>query len=157
MPLVLNGTGTITGLQAGGLPDATVLTADIADANITAAKLSGAQSGSAPIYGCRAWCVFDGRTTGTNAPTAGGNVSTVQRLGAGSYQLTFATAMADANYCVVATGSTSTSSGTGGTNIYAMTSFSPFTNTVVAPTTTTVNIGMSSATDAAWVQVAIFR
>lgn len=38
MPLVLNGTGTITGLQAGGLPDATVLTADIADGAITPAK-----------------------------------------------------------------------------------------------------------------------
>jgi hypothetical protein len=71
-----------------------------ADGSITPAKLNGAQSGSAPIFGARAWCRFNGTTTGTNAPTAGGNVSTVARTGAGVYTITFATAMEDANYCV---------------------------------------------------------
>ena len=35
--------------------DANVTTAKIADANITATKLNGAQTGSAPIYGIRAF------------------------------------------------------------------------------------------------------
>jgi hypothetical protein len=40
MPITIDGSGTITGLSAGGLPDATIVTADIADANVTAAKLA---------------------------------------------------------------------------------------------------------------------
>jgi hypothetical protein len=112
MPISIDGTGTITGLSAGGLPDLSITTADIADSAITTAKianaavvaadLSGAQTGSAPIYGVRAWCTFNGATTGTNAPTSGGNVSTVARTATGSYTITFSTAMATANYCVTA-------------------------------------------------------
>jgi len=71
-----------------------------ADGSITAPKLSGAQTGSAPIFGARAWCRFNGTTTGTNAPTAGGNVSTVARTAVGAYTITFATAMEDGNYCI---------------------------------------------------------
>lgn len=100
MPISITGTGTITGLSAGGLPDDCITTAEIAGSAVTPAKLSGAQTGSAPIFGARAWCRFNGTTTGTNAPTAGGNVSTVARTGVGTYTITFATAMEDANYCV---------------------------------------------------------
>ena len=39
--------------------DANVTTAKIADANITATKLDGAQTGTAPIYGIRAWANFN--------------------------------------------------------------------------------------------------
>jgi len=112
MPISINGTGTITGISAGGLPDDCITTADIAGsavttakvnaASITAAKLDGAQTGSAPIFGARAWCRFNGTTTGTNAPTAGGNVSTVARTGSGIYVITFTTPIDDANYCVQA-------------------------------------------------------
>lgn len=45
MPMTINGSGTITGLTPGGLPDASVLTADIADNAITPAKT---QSGLLP-------------------------------------------------------------------------------------------------------------
>jgi hypothetical protein len=48
-------------LATGALPAAiTVTTANVVDASITPAKLSGAQTGSAPIYGCRAWVNIDG-------------------------------------------------------------------------------------------------
>jgi hypothetical protein len=51
-------------LATGALPAAiTVTTANMVDASITAAKLNGAQTGSAPIYGCRAWVNFDGTLT----------------------------------------------------------------------------------------------
>jgi hypothetical protein len=108
MPITINGSGTVTGISAGGLPDASVLTADIADANITAAKLSGAQTGSAPIYGCRAWVNFDGTrneadtgasTNGANVKIrASGNVTSVLKNATGDYTVNFTTAMADANY-----------------------------------------------------------
>lgn len=100
MTMVLSGDGTVTGLVAGGLPDATVQTADIMDAAITPAKLSGGQSGSAPVFGVRAWCTFNGITAGTNAPTSGGNVSTVQKHGTGDYTVTFTTALPDGAYAL---------------------------------------------------------
>jgi hypothetical protein len=51
-------------IATGALPAAiTVTTANVVDASVTAAKLSGAQTGSAPIYGCRAWVNFDGTLT----------------------------------------------------------------------------------------------
>jgi len=86
MPMTLSGDGTITGLAAGGLPDA----------SITAAELSGAQNGSAPIYGARAWVNFNG--TGTVAIRASGNVSSITDNGAGDYTINFTIAMSDANY-----------------------------------------------------------
>ncbi len=96
MPMTLSGDGTITGLAAGGLPDSSIVTADIANAAITAAKLDGAQSGSAPIYGARAWVNFNG--TGTVAIRASGNVSSITDGGTGAYTVNFTTAMPDANY-----------------------------------------------------------
>ena len=45
-------------------------TANLVDASVTAAKLSGAQTGSAPIYGCRAWVNFDGTLTNVTDPIA---------------------------------------------------------------------------------------
>lgn len=98
MPITINGSGTITGISAGGLPDGSITTADIADANITAAKLSGASNGSAPIYAARAWVNFNG--TGTVAIRASGNVSSITDNGTGDYTVNFTTAMPDVNYSV---------------------------------------------------------
>lgn len=44
-PLIFDGAGTISGLQAGGLPDSSVTSADIADAAVTAAKLAAGAGG----------------------------------------------------------------------------------------------------------------
>ena len=96
--MTLSGDGSITGLAAGGLPDATVTTAEIVDAAVTAAKMSGAQSGSAPIYGARAWVSFNG--TGTVAIRGSGNVSSITDNGTGDYTVNFTTAIADTNYAV---------------------------------------------------------
>ena len=118
MPITINGSGTVTGISAGGLPDASIVaddlasnavttakiadanitTAKVADANITAAKLDGAQSGSAPIYGARAWVNFNG--TGVVAIRASGNVSSITDNNTGLYTVNFTTAMVDGNYTV---------------------------------------------------------
>lgn len=87
----------------------TVAAAGIADGAITPAKLNGAQSGLAPIYGCRAWVNFDGTrdSTGTSNLNntnrfirASGNVSSVLRNATGDYTITFTIAMQDNSYCV---------------------------------------------------------
>lgn len=93
------------------LPDSNIGTSKIANAAVTAAKLDGAQTGSAPIYGCRAWVVFNGsRNVGdTGASTNGnpvkiigsGNVTSVVKVSAGNFTVNFTTALPNTNYAVV--------------------------------------------------------
>ena len=87
------------------LDNTSVTTAKVADANITAAKLSGGQSGSAPVFGARSWVNFDGTgTVGANQTIIGsGNVASVYKNSTGNYTITFTTALPNANYCVVGT------------------------------------------------------
>lgn len=68
-------------------------------------------SGTAPIFGARAWVTFNGfrDTTGVVSATAtnrqllsSGNVASVMRLSAGIYEIVFTTAMPNANYVAVA-------------------------------------------------------
>jgi len=69
-----------------------------ADASITPAKMSGAQSGSAPAYATRGWVNFNG--TGTIAIRASGNVSSITDGGTGIYTVNWAIPMASAEYSV---------------------------------------------------------
>lgn len=85
------------------LTNKTINASQLVDASITAAKLDGSQSGSAPIYAARAWVNFNG--TGTIAIVASGNVSSLVDGGVGTYTVNFTTALQDANY-VVTQGST---------------------------------------------------
>jgi len=108
---VLRRNGTTMGfgaVSAGGL----------AAAAVTAPKLDGVGKdmsgavlavGTAPVFGIRAWVLFDGtrNATDTGASVNGGtvkilgagNVASVTRtVGVGRFQVTFTTAMAHANY-----------------------------------------------------------
>jgi len=63
-------------------------------------------TGSAPVYGCRAWVAFEGDNAfspnpSTSAIRASGNISSITRNATGDYTINFATAMPDINYCVV--------------------------------------------------------
>jgi trimeric autotransporter adhesin len=98
-------TATLTAVSGSGSVSAS---AAIASGAVTAAKLSGAQTGSAPVFGVRAWVNFNGTRnesdTGAGANganvliKAGGNVASVLRNGTGDYTITFTTAISDANY-----------------------------------------------------------
>jgi hypothetical protein len=89
-------------LATGALPSAiTVASANIVDANVTASKLSGGQTGSPPIYGVRAWGRFDGTGTSPISPVYGGNIASITRVSTGTFAVLFTTAMTDANYSVV--------------------------------------------------------
>ena len=46
MPITINGTGSITGISAGGLPDASITSDDIAAGAVTAAKIGSLPAGS---------------------------------------------------------------------------------------------------------------
>lgn len=57
-------------------------------------------SGSAPIYACRAWVVFNG--VETVSTISAGNVSSITDLGTGHYRINFTTAMPDTGYSISA-------------------------------------------------------
>jgi uncharacterized protein YaiE (UPF0345 family) len=115
MAITINGTGSITGLTTGGLPDGSITTDDLAANAVTAAKLStGAPSwtsggvlsfnsgyGSvATAYGCRAWVNFDGTSGSIGTGRASGNCSSITDNATGDYTFNFSTAMPDSNYAV---------------------------------------------------------
>jgi hypothetical protein len=154
MPMTLSGDGTITGLAAGGLPDSSIVTADIANASITAAKLDGAQNGSAPIYAARAWVNFNG--TGTVAIRASGNVSSITDNGTGDYTLNFATAMPDANYSVA--GSANDSAGSS-SYVWLVTGAGLYSTILRSTTQVRIQSAYVSTgvADASTVNVVIFR
>ena len=88
---------------------ATVTTSNIVDASITAPKLDGAQTGTAPVFGVRAWVNFDGTTTanisGTLVRIAGSNTATItitnHGLLTGHYvYIDFAATLTDGNFTV---------------------------------------------------------
>jgi hypothetical protein len=66
-------------------------------------------TGSAPYYGARAWVNFYG--VGTGSINASVNVSSITYNGTGDYTVNFSTAMADANYSVVANGKFTSNAG----------------------------------------------
>jgi hypothetical protein len=87
---------------------------------ITVEDLNGGGSGSAPVFGCRAWVNFDGTKDSTGAAStantarlirASGNVTSVVRNGTGNYTVNFTTAMPDANYSFSCQGRTPNASG----------------------------------------------
>jgi hypothetical protein len=152
MPITINGSGTVTGISVGGLPDGIV----------TAPELNGAQTGSAPIYGCRAWVNFDGTrneadtgasTNGANVKIrASGNVTSVLKNGTGDYTVNFATAMVDANYSATSIGP---SIGNGG-GIFQVAQ-----NTAATPTSSAYRVSIQSTSgtmsDNAFLSLVFFR
>lgn len=94
MAITINGSGTVTGITAGGLPDGVITTDDLAANAVTTAKLGTDEASGL----CKAWVNFDG--TSTVAIRAAYNVSSITDNGTGDYTVNFTTAMSDANYAV---------------------------------------------------------
>lgn len=65
MPISINGTGSITGLSAGGLPDNSIVTADIADSAVTTAKVNDAAITSAKLAQPLTLATAQNSTSGT--------------------------------------------------------------------------------------------
>ena len=100
------------GISGSKLADNSTSGVKITDASITAPKLNGAQTGTAPIYGVRAWVNFDATRNSSGGSDsantnrfirASGNVTSVLKNAAGDFTINFTTAMPDLNYAVSAT------------------------------------------------------
>ncbi len=150
-----NGTGATGnwGINITGNAGTATTATTVSDGAITAAKMSGAQSGSAPVFGARAWVRFDGTgTTGTNQTiSASGNVASVYKNGTGDYTVNFTTAMADANYCAVCSGGGGDSAGE------EFVAFTPSASFAAGSFKVRISAGSGAATDVAAISVAVFR
>jgi hypothetical protein len=60
MPIAIDGSGTITGISAGGLPDSSITAAELASGAVTQVKLASGVAGSGPAFGAT-----DAATTAT--------------------------------------------------------------------------------------------
>jgi hypothetical protein len=146
MPIAINGSGTITGISVGGIPDGVVDTDVLAANAVTYAKIGTTEQGQL----CKAWVNFNG--TGTVAIRASYNVSSITDNGTGDYTVNFTTAMPDANFsAVVGIGGDSTSAGNGA---WAQRIRSRTTSDVRLWTVRPDNGGLVDSSD---VNVAIFR
>lgn len=152
MPIAINGSGTVTGISAGGLPDGVITTDDIAANAVTTAKLGSAEASGL----AKAFVNFNG--TSTVAIRASFNVSSITDNGTGDYTVNFTTALVDANYSIASTGLRGTGASA---NVVCVNKFT------TTPTVSAVRIyvgtahvsGVSSgvALDDDWVCVSIFR
>jgi len=146
MPIAINGSGTITGISVGGIPDGTVDTDVLAANAVTYAKIGTTEQGQL----CKAWVNFNG--TSTVAIRASYNVSSITDNGTGDYTVNFTTALADANYAAL---STTEADSSADSRYIAPLKFN-------ARTTSTLGVfaGASSANtklDVAYIAIAIFR
>jgi|TARA_B100000073_G_scaffold337235_1_gene332905 tRNA A37 threonylcarbamoyladenosine dehydratase len=95
MAITINGTGTITGLSAGGLPDGTVDTDMIAASAVNRAKLAVNQQKEL----AKAWLLVS--LSGTLSITDSHNISSVTDQATGRYVATLTNAMTDSDYVVL--------------------------------------------------------
>jgi hypothetical protein len=169
MPITINGSGTVTGIIAGGLPDGCIVTADIADNNVTTAKIDNISvteikiadntittakiaNGAvidAKLSGttCKAWVNFNG--TSTVAIRASYNVSSITDNGTGDYTVNFTTAMTDGDYAVTLSSTSTLTSGY--PNPYFGSTFS------VGSFSITIGKDVVSNDDATQICAAVFR
>jgi hypothetical protein len=109
--------GAVTADKIAALPNNIVTTQTIANSAITAAKMSGGQTGSAPIYGCRAWFAFDATRDSSGATNqnntnrfiyGSGNINSITRLSTNGYRVVFNTSMPSIGYTTIVNGNIGT-------------------------------------------------
>ena len=153
MPITIAGSGTITGISAGGLPDGVITTDDIAANAVTYAKIGTTEQGQL----CKAWVNFNG--TGTVAIRASYNVSSITDNGVGDYTVNFTSALADANYALTGIG-TSVGTSDPGSNVVVIKAASESSAaTTMSTSAVRVITGRFSSqiVDLAYVLISVFR
>lgn len=118
--VTINGADKLVITNAGNITATTFTGALVGNAD-TATKFAGT-TGTAPVYGVRAWVTFNGNNNSSNVYDlsntnrylyGSGNISNVLRNGTGDYTIYFSISMSDANYCVVPGASINNNIGSG--------------------------------------------
>jgi len=151
--------GTVVGTSdTQTLTNKTLTSPTLTTPSINSAPFSTV-SGSAPLFGCRAWVSFDGTGTVSTNQTirVDGNVDTVYKNATGDYTITFTTAMPDVDYCVV--GSVRQAAGLGSGNAALVLTQPP--SGTATPQTSSIRIwsqgGAGGLADSNYINVSIFR
>jgi hypothetical protein len=147
MAITINGSGTVTGISVGGIPDGVVDTDVLAANAVTTAKLGTDEASGL----AKAWVNFNG--IGTVAIRASYNVSSITDNGTGNYTVNFTTAMPDANYTLVCS---ATNNGYN-TGTFHASPTSTFTTTAVQVFATGISGAANVNIDVTRGCVAIFR
>ena len=121
MPITINGSGTVTGISAGGLPDNCIVTADIAAGAVTQAK----RSEQLTLETAKTYATFTGSISGTTL--------TVTAVSAGTIQIG---QVISGTGVTAGTTITALGTGTGGTGTYTVSA----SQTVASTTISTVAI-----------------
>ena len=96
----LVGTDATQTLTNKTLTSPTLTSATLTTPNINSAPFATV-SGTAPLYGCRAWANWDGTLSTPITPRGSGNISSITKNSTGNYTLNFTTALPDTNYAGV--------------------------------------------------------
>ena len=109
--------GTYSFYNAGGIGTYVITPSQTAASTTITATLTAWSSASVttPVSPIKAWVNFDGTASGTISPRASLNIASVVKNATGDYTITFTTALADANY-VVSGSASSTGGGSGYAN-----------------------------------------
>lgn len=102
MTVQINGTTGITTPDINSSTQ-TVVTETATTITTNTLNTSNLNQNSMPVYPCKAWATFSGTTSGSNPPTSGANIASVNRTGTGNYTITFTNAMSNSNYSVLVT------------------------------------------------------
>ena len=129
---------------------------DIAVANSPSVMTALNAGGSAPIYACRAWCVFT-VSGGVPGSLVGGNVSSITDNGSGDFTVNFITAMPDSNFAMGLLGKefNTTSGSFGAGKLSGQTMANTFNAAWVR--ICGGSQGSTGSNDPVWMSVAIFR
>ena len=149
MPISIAGSGTITGISVGGIPDGVVDTDVLAANAVTYAKIGTTEQGQL----CKAWVNFNG--TSTVAIRASYNVSSITDITAGTYTVNLTTSVTDANYSAQVT--SGFASGVREDILGFVYTDAPYAMTASACTVKFVRADTNVAVDTNFAMVAIFR
>ena len=89
MPIAINGAGTITGLSAGGLPDDSIITADIANSAVTDGKIAGmtASKLTGTVADARISALTASKLTGALPAISGASLTNLHTASAGKHTI----------------------------------------------------------------------
>lgn len=94
------GVDNVAGAGVGTTDTQTLTNKTLTTPNIDSAQFATV-SGTAPLYGCRAWANWDGTASTPITPRASGNISSITKNSTGNYTLNFTTALPNTNYAGV--------------------------------------------------------